>query len=159
MYKITSLLSKLGKQKMGILFNLRLHCIWNTIFSQILMIFQLFVLDFIAWFSHPGLWKIRLKWPFFVIERQIFESQSRRYIFLRQQLFACVLVWSLVWGVKATAEKCLIFMFVFSLFWPSCFGIIFIIDLRDELSQDNKTISVWDKKSFRAESFVSQYQK
>ena len=83
---------RVGKQKMGILFNLRLHCIWNTIFSQILMIFLLFVLGFIAWFSHPGRWKIRLKWPFFVIERQIFESQSRRYIFLRQQLFACVLV-------------------------------------------------------------------
>ena len=106
---------------MGIWYNLRLHCIWNTIFWQNLMIFLLLVLDFIAWFSHPGLWKIRLKWPLFAIERLIFEkSKSSLY----SSANSCSRLWSSVvvcegdgcCSLWSTAALCLIFMIVFSLF-------------------------------------------
>ena len=106
-------LSKLGKQKLGVWFNLRLHCIWNTIFWQIVMIFVLFVLDFVAWFSHPGLWKIRLKWPFFVIERQIFEKS-------KTLLYSSA---SSSWRVVAAAYGCIMSDFdnCFLTFFLSCF--------------------------------------
>ena len=36
------------------------------------MIFLLFVFNFIAWFSHPSLWKIGCLWPLFFNEWRIF---------------------------------------------------------------------------------------
>ena len=46
--------------------------VWNTIFWQILMIFLLLDVDFIAWFDHPGLWNIGHLWPLFFAKWRIF---------------------------------------------------------------------------------------